>query len=270
MTNTDLLEFDIPSPLSRISSSATAKSTYGSHRSRSKATFGSKVSGSSQGTTPRKSTKGTSGATKCTLACYQYFYGPPDVAEFPQGHTQAGKSAILPTEQWQFSFHPVYRQATNEESQDLSRFWEDLMKPRLGEDWLAPHMEPEWRELPEQSFDLIEQEKLFSDLLTRRAQWIDNEYKTRMDHWMSKLIEKNFPDGNPNFEFKQFDSRQEYANYISPTTVSWSGEPLTLDDIDKLHKDQWRGTTIGEPRPFALVNNIGRSTICIPSIVRDT
>ncbi|WVQ68778.1 uncharacterized protein L199_006987 [Kwoniella botswanensis] len=270
MTNTDLLEFNIPRPLSLIPSSATAKTTDRSHKPRSKATNWSMVSGSSQGTAPRKSTKGTSGATKCTLACYQYSYGPLDVDEIPQEHTEAGKSVILPTAKWQFSFHPVYYQATNEESQDLSRFWEVLMKPRLAESRWAPHMEPEWRELPEQRFDLIEDQTLFSDLLTRRAQWIDNENRTRMDHWMTKLIEKNSPNGKPNLEFKQFDSRQEYEKYIAPTTVSWSGESLTLDDIDKLHKDQWRGTTIGEPRPFALVNNIGRSTICVPSIVHDT
>ncbi|KAK6904212.1 hypothetical protein I203_107728 [Kwoniella mangroviensis CBS 8507] len=270
MTNSDLLDFNIPSSLNPIPSSATAKTTYRSHRPRSKGTTGSAVSGSSQGRAHRRSTKGTSGATKCTLACYQYFHGPLDVAEFPQGHTQAGKIAILPTEEWQFSFHPVYHRATNEESQDLSRFWEGLMRPRLAEEWWRPHMESEWRELPEQPFNLVEDEKLFSDLLTRRAEWINSDYETRMNHWMSELMKKNFPDGEPNFEFKQFNSRQEYENCISPTRVSWSGEPLTISQMDEIHKSQWAGTTIGEPRPFALSNAIGRSTICVPSILRDT
>ncbi|WWD00107.1 hypothetical protein V866_007015 [Kwoniella sp. B9012] len=269
MTSTDLLDFKVPRPLSLIPSSATAKTTHRSHGSRSKVTTWSKASGSSQGTAPRKSTKGTSGATKCTLACFQYSYGPPDVVEIPQGHTQAGKLAILPTAEWQFSFHPVYHQATNEESQDLSRFWEVLMRPRLAEGRWAPHMEPEWQELTEQPFELVEDEKLFSDLLTRRAQWIDNENKTRMDHWMSELIERNFPNRQPNFAFKQFESRQEYENYISPATVSWSGEPLTISEIDDINRSQWKGATIGEPKPFALGNSIGRTTICVPSVVRE-
>ncbi|WVW78987.1 hypothetical protein I302_100950 [Kwoniella bestiolae CBS 10118] len=203
------------------------------------------------------------------LASYEYLTDPATLVGVPSTHALAG-CQFVQQPFWRYAFTPVISPMTGEDSRDLLKFCDEVIRPRTALGDREMFQDEGWKRVPEPEFLLTcRPGDKVSSLLDSRAKWTLHLVRARMKSWVESKIDAMYSDRKPNFDYRQLLERQDFGRYAGLSWMLSEGRALIeLEAVERRHEEEWGEWVLGEELPYIWTNPRGESGIIVPSIRR--